>query len=66
MNVVKQPAHPDGDIAQVLTPVVLPTGYTGDDVEHTVLIGQIDEPLGVQDVALRQVVRAAHSRFGRH
>jgi len=48
----------------VLTPVALLAGHTADTVEHTVLSEQFDEPLDVQDITLRQVVRAAHERFG--
>jgi len=45
-------------------PVALLARHTADAVEHTVLSEQIDEPLDVQDITLRQVVRAAHERFG--
>ena len=64
VNVGKGLAHPDDYIAQLLTPVALLARHTADAVEHTVLSEQIDEPLGVQDITLRQVVRAAHERFG--
>jgi hypothetical protein len=48
----------------LLTPVALLARHTADAVEHTVLSEQIDEPLDVQDITLRQLVRAAHERFG--
>ena len=64
VNVGKQLAHPDDHIAQLLTLVALLARHTADAVEHTVLSEQIDEPLDVQDITLRQVVRAAHERFG--
>src|SRR5215212_8972688 len=64
VNVGKQLAHPDDHIAQLLTPVALLARHTADAVEHTVLSEQIDEPLNVQNITLRQVVRAAHERFG--
>jgi hypothetical protein len=64
VNVGKEFAHPDDHIAQLLTPVALLARHTADAVEHTVLGEQIDEPLDVEDITLRQVVRAAHERFG--
>src|SRR6266568_3426690 len=64
VNVGKQLAHPDDHIAESLTTVGLLARHTADAVEHTVLGEQIDEPLGVQDITLRQVVRVAHERFG--
>jgi hypothetical protein len=47
----------------LLTPIALLARHTADTVEHTVLSEQIDEPLDVQDITLRKVVRAAHERF---
>jgi hypothetical protein len=64
VNIGKELAHEDDHIAQVLTPVALRARHTADAVEHTVLGEQIDEPLDVQDITLRTVVRAAHERFG--
>ena len=64
VNVGKQLAHPDDHISQLLTPVALLARRTADAVEHTVLSEQIHEPLGVQGITFRQVVRAAHERFG--
>jgi hypothetical protein len=53
VNIGKELSHEDDHVAQVLTAVALRARHTADAGEHTVLGEQIDEPLDVQDIALR-------------
>src|SRR5262245_58711974 len=63
MNVGKHRAQPDDHFAQLLTSEALLARHPVDAVDNTILGEQIHEPLGVQDITLRKVVRAAHERF---
>ncbi len=60
VDVGRELGHPEQDVTQVLTPVLLAVDHVPED---TVLGEQVDERLDVQDVTLRVVVRLAHDLF---
>jgi hypothetical protein len=64
VNAGKELAHPDHYIAQLLTPVALLARHTADAVQHPVSVNRSMKPWTSRTSPLRQVVRAAHERFG--